>query len=50
MHGVLWIVDQLDTAGICPDSLLIEALEAWQEDDTAFLPQNEISSRLERLA
>lgn len=50
VHGVLWIVDELNGAGICPNSLLIEALEAWQEDGTVFLPQNEISRRLEHLA
>ena len=50
VHGVLWIVDELSAAGICSDSLLVQALEVWQEDDTVFLPRGEISRRLERLA
>ena len=49
VHGVLWIVDELSAAGICPSSLLVQALEVWQEDATVFLPQNEISRRLEHL-
>ena len=50
VHGVLWIVDELSATGICPNSLLVQALEVWQEDDTVFLPQNEISRRLGHLA
>ena len=50
VHGVLWIVDKLDAAGGCARSLLTRALKTWQGDDTVFLPQNEISKRLEHLA
>ncbi len=50
VHGVLWIIDKLDSAGICPRSLLIQALKVWQEDITVFLPKPEISVRLERLS
>ena len=48
VHGVLWIVDQLDAAA-CPASLLIDALLAWQRDSTVFLPAPEISWRLTSL-
>ena len=50
VHGVLWIVDELSATGICPNSLLVQALEVWKEDDTVFLPRSEISRRLEHLA
>lgn len=48
VHGVLWIVDELEAAGACDRSLLIQALQVWQGDDTVFLPQQEVSDRLER--
>ena len=50
VHGVLWIVDELDATEGCPGSLLTQALKAWQVDDTVFLPQQEISKRLKYLA
>ena len=50
VHGVLWIVDELDAAGGCATSLLIHALEAWQSDDSVFLPQSEVAKRLKYLA
>ena len=50
VHGVLWIVDQLDEARGCSRSQLIQALKAWQDDGTVFLPRIEISNRLEHLA
>ena len=50
VHGVLWIVDKLHAAGGCPASVLIQALKAWQGDDTVFLPQHEISKRLKALS
>ena len=48
VHGVLWIVDKLEAAGGCDRSLLIQALDTWQGDDTVFLPQDVVSDRLER--
>ena len=48
VHGVLWIVDELEAAGGCDRSLLIQALDTWQGDDTVFLPQDVVSDRLER--
>ena len=50
VHGVLWIVDQLDVARGCARSLLIQALKTWKDDGTVFLPQVELSNRLENLA
>ncbi len=50
VHGVLWIVDELDNAGTCPRSLLTLALKTWQSDDTVFLPEDEITKRLRHLA
>ena len=50
VHGVLWIIDELAAAGACATSLLVEALRAWRSDSTVFLPQHEISRRLEELA
>ncbi len=50
VHGVLWVVDELEAKRTCAKSLLIQALTVWQEDKTAFLPQHEISARLEYLA
>ena len=47
VHGVLWIVDQLDAAA-CPAALLTDALLAWQRDSAVFLPNPEISRRLAR--
>ena len=50
VHGVLWVVDELETAAVCSTSLLRRALKAWQSDETVFLPPHEISTRLEYLA
>lgn len=49
VHGVLWVIDELAAAGACTTSLLVEALRAWQCDRTVFLPEHEISKRLDSL-
>ena len=49
VHGVLWVIDELDTAGACAISLLTQALKFWLDDDRVFLPQDEICKRLKRL-
>ena len=49
VHGALWVVDQLQAAGVCSASRLIAALAAWREDLTVFLPRAEIDQRLRRL-
>ena len=48
VHGVLWIVDELEAAGGCDKSLLIQALKTWQGDNTVFLPHREVSNRLDK--
>lgn len=50
VHGVLWIVDELDRAQACARSLLTEALKTWQGDHTVILPKHEVCNRLEHLA
>ena len=50
VHGVLWIVDQLEAGGGCDKTLLIQALETWEGDNTVFLPEREVSKRLQRLS
>ncbi len=50
VHGVLWVVDELEAAAVCNRSVLSRALKAWQSDETVFLPPHEISARLEYLA
>ena len=50
VHGVLWVVDELEAAAVCGRSVLSRALKAWQSDETVFLPPHEISTRLEYLA
>lgn len=46
VHGVLWIIDELHSAGACEAELLISALELWRDDRAVFLPPAEIASRL----
>ncbi len=50
VHGVLWAVDELEAAAVCSRSVLRRALEAWQSDETVFLPPDEIATRLAYLA
>ena len=49
VHGVLWIVDEFEVAGVCDDALLIGALEIWKTDRSVFLPDHLIDQRLRRL-
>ena len=50
VHGVLWIIDELAAVGACSATVLTGALRTWQSDRTVFLPQHEISKRLDSLA
>ena len=50
VHGVLWVVDELDAAEVCSRSRLSRALKAWRSDEAVFLPPHEISARLDYLA
>lgn len=49
VHGVLWVIDQLQAAQACSACLLTRALRSWQSDVTVFLPRHEIANRLDRL-
>ena len=49
VHGVLWVIDQLHSAGVCCPTRLSAALERWRDDPAVFLPGREIQVRLERL-
>ena len=50
VHGVLWVIDELVSSKACDTLLLIKALRVWQCDDTVFLPQREISKRLQSIS
>lgn len=45
-HGVLWIVDELRAKTDCDEALIRMALEIWRDDQSVFLPQNEVQRRL----
>ena len=49
VHGVLWVIDELEANRVCPTPLLTHALRTWQSDDAVFLPEKEISARLESI-
>ena len=44
------MIDELAAAQACATSLLVEALQTWQNDRTVFLPRQEISKRLASFA
>lgn len=50
VHGVLWVIDELNSTVSGTGSQLIRALQVWQSDNTVFLPLHEISTRLEYLS
>lgn len=45
-HGVLWIIDELRQKTECDELVIRNALEVWRDDQTVFLPLNEIQRRL----
>ena len=49
VNGVLWIVDELWTAGTCSEDTLLGALQRWWHDRTVFLPDNDIALRWRRV-
>ena len=49
VHGVLWNVDELESAAACPVAMLRAALVPWQRDPTVFLPESETVQRTARL-
>ena len=50
VHGVLWIVDEMEVHGVLPPQALYDALRLLQEDDLVFLPADELLRRIRRLA
>ncbi len=50
VHGVLWIVDELEAHGLVPHQELHDKLLLLQNDDRVYLPEDEISKRIRRLA
>ena len=49
VHGVLWVIDELNTAGACPRGVLVHALRQWLEDASVFLPDHEVTKRIRQL-
>lgn len=50
VHGVLWIIDELEVARACSADVLTRALRSWRADTTVFLPRREVDARLVRLS
>ena len=50
VHGVLWTIDELEVHGVLPPRVLHDALHLFREDDLVFLPADELSRRIRRLA
>jgi hypothetical protein len=49
VHGVLWIVDEIERAAIMPLVDLADALTCLAADPLVFLPKQEVIKRIERL-
>ena len=50
VHGVLWLIDELEAHDVVPIQKLHDVLKLYQEDDFVFLPDRELRSRIRRLA
>jgi hypothetical protein len=50
VRGVLWVTDELETCGIATAAMLHAALQIFADDDLVFLPKDEVTRRLRRLA
>ena len=46
VHGILWIIDELERTHLSTPQQLYEALRLFAEDDLVFLPQVEIRRRI----
>ncbi len=49
VHGVLWVVDELRSAGACTADMLVTALQRWRDDRAVFLPRRELDAPLRGL-
>jgi predicted nucleic acid-binding protein len=49
VHGVLWIVDELLRLKLYPEPALHTCLRAWRDDPLVWLPDTEITSRLDAI-
>ena len=50
VHGVLWTIDEMEVHRVLPPRVPHDALRLFREDDLVFLPADELSRRLRRLA
>jgi hypothetical protein len=50
VHGVLWVIDELEAHGTLEARRLHDALQLWHQDDFVFLPEDELLRRIRRLA
>lgn len=48
VHGVLWVIDELYRNSICTVDILIDALTIWQSDRSVFLPESEVTMRINK--
>jgi predicted nucleic acid-binding protein len=49
VHGVLWIIDELEQTRLATAHQLYEALCVFERDELIFLPLSEVQKRLRRL-
>lgn len=49
VHGVLWVLDELEAVSLVPNQSLFEALVRFRDDPTVWLPAEGIEHRLRRI-
>lgn len=49
VHGVLWVMDELEAHNIESPDVLRAALQLFRDDDLVFLPPDEIARRMRQL-
>jgi len=50
VHGVLWVIDRIEERGLLPLESLFLALTHLKADPLVFLPEDEVDTRLARIA
>ena len=50
VHGVLWVIDELNVHAISATEILLKALQSIAKDPTARLPQRELAAYIKRYA